>query len=119
MIEAVAASPLLPLPAELAALVAVKGLEGVFEPEGLETLDQGQLGRVPALSALGPEVTAVRASERPDAAVRVFAAGRIEIAAQRRRAVRRPGQVGVDCLVGTDLDQVRLGADRRVEVDQV
>jgi hypothetical protein len=83
MVEAVPAAPLLPLPAQLAALITVKVAERVPKAERLEALDQRQLGFVPARAAIGPQIPVACAGERPDASVGMLLARGVEVAAQR------------------------------------
>ena len=119
MVEAVAARPPRPAPADLPHLVAVDGAERVDEAVLLEAASQRQLRLVPPLAPFRSQPAMLVAGERPDRPVGVLPARRVEVAAHKPRAVRLPGQVAEHRLVGEDLGQPRPRADRRMDVDHL
>src|SRR5437764_12856824 len=118
MVEAVAAVPARPLPAQLAHLATVQRTERVSEAKRFEPPDQRQLGLVPPLATLFAKLPVAIARERPNVTVRVLPARRVEVTAHQPR----PGslrEVRVDRFMRADLRKVRRGTDRRMEVDHL
>ena len=105
-------------PARLALAVAVQLAEGVGPALLAQPVDQGALGAVPALPALGSQLAGARVGEGEHVAVGELAAGRVEVAAQDPGSLARV-QIGRDRLVGADLGEVRRGRDRGVDVDHL
>jgi hypothetical protein len=96
--------------------VAVHGSKGVAVAVWLEPADQGRLGGIPALSAVGAQLPRARTREGPDGSVAVLATRGVEVAAHEARMAGAGGEVSEHGFVGPHLGQVRLRAHRRMDV---
>ena len=119
VVEPVSALPPRPLPAQLAPLIPVALAERVADPVGLEASQDGELSLVPALPPVGSQPAPLVAGEGPHLPARVLLAWRVEVPADDPRMGGCVCEVAVDRLVRADLREIRLRADRRVEVDDL
>lgn len=107
MVEAIAATPSWPRPAQISPARPVQRPERVAVAVWLKPAYEGQLSAVPSFSAVGSQLSMLRARERPDTSVVVLLAWGIEVTAEQAGNPGGIREVGVDGLVGANLGEVR------------